>query len=96
MLVVKKPPANAGDIRDVGWIPGLGRCPGGGNGNSLQHSCLENPMDKEPGGLQSIGLQSQTRLKHPGMQEYLRHREYHVEKPKIQRKNGVFGDSEYF
>ena len=44
--VVKKPPANAGDIRDVGSIPGLGRSPGGGNGNLLQDSCLENPTDK--------------------------------------------------
>ena len=46
-LVVKNPPANAGDIRDLGSIPGLGRSPGGGNGNPLQYSCLENPMDRE-------------------------------------------------
>ena len=45
-LVVKNPPANAGDIRDAGLIPGSGRSPGGGHGNPLQHSCLENPMDK--------------------------------------------------
>ena len=38
--VVKNPPANAGDARDVGLIPGLGRYPGGGNGNSLQYSSL--------------------------------------------------------
>ena len=38
-LVVKNPPANAGDARDVAWIPGLGRSPGGGNGNPLQYSC---------------------------------------------------------
>ena len=44
-LVVKNPPANAGDIRDAGSIPGLGRSPGGGHGNPLQYSCLENPMD---------------------------------------------------
>ena len=44
-LVVKNPPANAGGIRDVGLIPGSGRCPGGGHGNLLQYSCLENPMD---------------------------------------------------
>ena len=43
---VKNPPANAGDIRDVGLIPGLGRSPGGGDDNPLQHSCLENPMDR--------------------------------------------------
>ena len=42
LLVVKNPPANAGDIRDTGSIPGLGRSPGGGNGNPLQFSCLEN------------------------------------------------------
>ena len=41
--VVKNPPANARDIRDAGLIPGLGRSPGGGHGNPLQYSCLENP-----------------------------------------------------
>ena len=41
----KNPPANAGDIRDVGSIPGLGRSPGRGHGNPLQCSCVENPMD---------------------------------------------------
>ena len=45
-LVVKNPSANAGDIRDVGSIPGLGRSPRGGNGNLLQYSCLENPMGR--------------------------------------------------
>ena len=45
-LVVKNPPANAGDTGDVGLISGLGRSPGGGNGNPLQYSCLENPMDR--------------------------------------------------
>ena len=42
---VKNPPADAGDIRGTGLIPGLGRSPGEGNGNPLQYSCLENPMD---------------------------------------------------
>ena len=42
-LVVKNPPANAGDIRDEGSIPGVGRFPGGGHGNPLQYSCMENP-----------------------------------------------------
>ena len=42
-LVVKNPPANAGHIRDMGLILGLGRCCGGKNGNPLQYSCLENP-----------------------------------------------------
>ena len=46
-LVVKNLPGNAGDIRDVGSIPGLGRSSGGGHGNPLQYSCLENPMDRE-------------------------------------------------
>ena len=41
-----KEPANAGDIRDAVPIPGLGRSPGGGHGNLLQYSCLENPMDR--------------------------------------------------
>ena len=45
-LVVKNLPADAGDLRDVGWIPGSGRSPGEGNGNPLQYSCLENPMDR--------------------------------------------------
>ena len=43
--VVKNPPANPGDIREVGLIPGLGRSPGGGLGNPFQYSFLENPMD---------------------------------------------------
>ena len=46
VLVVKNQPTNAGDIRDVSSIPGLGRSPGGGHGNPLQYSCLENPMDR--------------------------------------------------
>ena len=44
-LVVKDLSASAGDIRDSGLIPRLGRSPDGGHGNSLQYSCLENPMD---------------------------------------------------
>ena len=46
VLVVKNLPANAGDARNVGPIPGSGRSLGGGNGNPLQYSCLENPMDR--------------------------------------------------
>ena len=45
-LVVKNPPANSGDLRDTGLIPGSGRSPGGGQGNPLQYSCLENLMDR--------------------------------------------------
>ena len=55
MLVVKNPPANAGDPGDS--IPGSGRSPGGGNGNPAQYSCLENPRTEKPGGLLSTGLQ---------------------------------------
>ena len=45
-LVVRNLPANAGDTGDAGSIPGLQRSPGGGNGNPLQYSCLENPVDR--------------------------------------------------
>ena len=44
--LVKNLPANAGDLRDLGSIPRLGRAPGEGNGNPLQYSCLETPMDR--------------------------------------------------
>ena len=44
--MIKNAPAHAGDIRDVGWIPGSVRSPGGGHGNPLQYSCLENPTDR--------------------------------------------------
>ena len=47
-LVVKNPPANAGDKKDVGSVPELGRSPGGAYGNLFQFSCLENPMDRGP------------------------------------------------
>ena len=57
VLVVKNPPANAGEIRDMGSIPGSGRSTGGGHGNPLQYSCLENPMDRGPWWVQSIELQ---------------------------------------
>ena len=58
--VVKNLPANAGHMDS---IPGLGRSPGEKNGNPIWYSCLGNPMDRGPGGLQSMGLQkSQTRL----------------------------------
>ena len=44
--MVKNLPASAGDIRDLGSMPGLGKSPGEGNGNPLQCSCPENPMDR--------------------------------------------------
>ena len=46
VLVVKNPPANAGDLRDTGSIPGSGKSPGGRHSNPLQYSCLENPLDR--------------------------------------------------
>ena len=49
-LVVKNLPASAGDKRDMDWIPGWGRAPGGGHGNPFHYSCLENPT-----GLQRVG-----------------------------------------
>ena len=52
--MVKNPPANAGDARDVGSVPGSGRSPEAGNGNPLQYSCLGNPRTEEPGGLHTV------------------------------------------
>ena len=46
LLMAKNPPADAGDIRDVGSLPGSGRSPGEGHSNPLQYSCLENPTDR--------------------------------------------------
>ena len=60
-VVVKNTPTNAGDVREEGLIPGLGKSPGGGHGNPLQYSYLENPLTEDLGGLQSIGSQ---RLRH--------------------------------
>ena len=63
--MVKSLLVNAGDVRDMGSMPGLGRSPGGGHGNPLQYSCLENPMDR--GAWQAsahrVIAQNQTRLK---------------------------------
>ena len=47
VLVVKNPPATAGDKRDTNSVPGSGRSPGGRHGNPLQYSCLENPTNRE-------------------------------------------------
>ena len=57
--MVKNPLANAGDIRDMGSIPGSGRCPEGGHGNLLQYSCLENPKDR---GVQQATVHGVTEL----------------------------------
>ena len=68
-LVVKNPPANTGDTRDTGSIPGLGRSPGGGHGYPLQYSCIDNLVDR--GAWQATVhrvAQSWTRLKQLSMQ----------------------------
>ena len=59
--MVKNQAANAGDLRDVGLIPGFGRSPGGGHGKPLQYPYLENPMNRGAGGLQFKGSQ---RIRH--------------------------------
>ena len=58
--MVRNPPANAVDIRDVCLIPGMGRFPKEGHGNPFQYSGLENPMDGVPGSLQAIGTKLDT------------------------------------
>ena len=63
-LVVKNPPANAGDGRGKGLIPGLGRSPRAGHGNPLQYSCLQNPMDRRAWQTTVHGVtKSRTRLR---------------------------------
>ena len=60
----KKPACNAGEVREMGSIPGSGRSPGEGHGNSLQYSCLENPMDRGTWWATVHGVaKRQTRLK---------------------------------
>ena len=61
VLVVKNPAANAGDIRDTSSIPGLGRSSGGGHGNPVQYSCLENPMDR---GVWQVTVHGLARVRH--------------------------------
>ena len=73
VLVVKNLPANAGDVRDKGSIPGLGRSPGEGNGYPLQYCCLENPMDRGAWRATVYRVaQSHTRLKQ--LSTHTRHR----------------------
>ena len=71
--VVKNPPANAGDEREMGSISGSGRFPGGGNGNLLQYSCLENSMDRGTGwGRKESDMTEQLSTEHrDSMQYYL-------------------------
>ena len=71
-VVVKNLPANAGDIRDVGLIPGSGRSSGVGNDSSLQYSCLENPMDRGVWQATVRGVsKSRARLKHAWTHAYV-------------------------
>ena len=69
-LVVKNPPANAGDWRDVDLIPGLGRSPGGGNGNSLQYSCLKSSMVRGSWQAAIYGVTASEKTEHTCMQCY--------------------------
>ena len=70
-LVVKNPPANVGDVKDVGSIPGSGRSPEGGHSNPFQYSCLENPIDRGPWWATGhMVTKSQTRLKQVSMHGY--------------------------
>ena len=70
MLVVKNLPASAGDVRDAGSIPGLGRSPGGGHGSPLHIPAWRIPWTEELGGLQSMGLHSRTWLDDCAAAEY--------------------------
>ena len=81
VLMVKHLPANAGDIRDSGSIPESRRSPGGGDGNPLQYSCLENPIDRGAWWATVRGVaESRARLK-----QLIMHA--HVEGLKIDNKN---------
>ena len=88
--MVRNPPASAGDIRDVGLIPGSRRSPGGGHGNPLQYSCLKNPMDR--GAWRATVhrvAQSQTQLKQLSMHARTPNTRYFVPSSKILRFRGV-------
>ena len=85
-LEVKNPPVNAGDLRDAGSIPGLGGSPGEGNGNLLQYSCLENPMDRRAWSATVHGVtQNQTRLKRLSMDEHSDEEIYRVRARRVLR-----------
>ena len=71
VLGVKNPPANAGDIRDADSIPGSGRSPGGGHGNPLQYSYLENPRDRGAWGSTVHKVAESTTLKQLGVHAQL-------------------------
>ena len=76
--------ANAGDLRDVGSILGLGRSPGGGQGNPLQYSCLEKPMDRGSWGpIIHRVAKSRTRLKQLSMCTHGEEKEEIINSPKV-------------
>ena len=83
--MVKNPPANAGDASDMDLIPGLGRFPGGGHGNPLQYSCLENSMDRGGWWAKVHGVvKSWIRLKQLGMHTYIFYTHIHIYIYKLQ------------
>ena len=69
--MVKDSPANAKEVKDLGSIPGLGRSPGGGHGNALQYSCLENTMERGawPATVRRV-TKNQTQLKQLSIHAY--------------------------
>ena len=62
--MVKNPPANAGDVRDVGSVPGSGRSSGKGNGNPLQYSCLENLGQRNLADYSPLGSKESATMEH--------------------------------
>ena len=89
MLVVRNPPTNAGYIIDMGSVPALGRSPGGGNGNPLQYSCLENPMDRGAWWATVHGVaKSWTRLKQ--LSTHALFTQIKHKKNKYKNKEGIF------
>ena len=80
-LCSKESACSAGDAGDEGSIPGSGRSPGGGEGNPLQYSCLENPCVEEPDRLQSTGSQESDTTKWLNHQHHKIHNQYQILKP---------------
>ena len=79
VLVVKNPPANAGDVRDTGLIPGSGRSPERGYGNPLQYSCLENLMDRAWQAKIHRVTKSQTLLKRLSTHTWQTHNQHYTQ-----------------